>query len=230
MDKEESELRLKKLIDMGKSKGYLTFDELNEDLPDDEISSEYVDDILMTLEKMDIMVIDEDEKDEIEKIRKKKKREEEELVIENKLFAEDLSDTGGRVSDPVKMYLKEMGCISLLTREGEVVLAKRIEEGERDALDFLIKVGVGIEYIIELGKRLEKGEIKLKDVINDLEEDENYLQIGEKKESTLRIIDEIKQLYEHINILRKEKAKKRTKAQRKRELTEEIDKEKEKIK
>ena len=230
MDKEESELRLKKLIDHGKSKGYLTFDELNEDLPDDEISSEYIDDILMTLEKMDIMVIDEDEKDEIEKIRKRKKREEEELVIENKLFAEDLSDTGGRVSDPVKMYLKEMGCISLLTREGEVVLAKRIEEGERDALDCLIKAGVGIEYIIELGERLEKGEIKLKDVINDLEEDENYLQIGEKKESILRIIDEIKQVYEHINILRKERAKKRTKAQRKRELAEEIEREKEKIK
>ncbi len=230
MDKEESELRLKKLIDHGKSKGYLTFDELNEDLPDDEISSEYIDDILMTLEKMDIMVIDEEEKDEIEKIRKRKKREEEELVIENKLFAEDLSDTGGRVSDPVKMYLKEMGCISLLTREGEVVLAKRIEEGERDALDCLIKAGVGIEYIIELGERLEKGEIKLKDVINDLEEDENYLQIGEKKESILRIIDEIKQVYEHINILRKERAKKRTKAQRKRELAEEIEREKEKIK
>ena len=101
----------------------------------------------------------------------------------------EISEPSSRVSDPVKMYLKEMGCISLLTREGEVVIAKRIEAGEKEALWALLDCSVGVEHIIELGDRLEDGQIKIKDVINDLEDDDSYLQLGEKKEFLISLID-----------------------------------------
>ena len=117
---------LKRLIDIGKDKGYITYEELNDDLPDEIISSEHIDDVMMMFEELDIMVIDEAAKNEIEKSRKLKKKKEKELEKEE--LQADLVDNSTRVSDPVKMYLKEMGCISLLTREGEVDIAKRIED------------------------------------------------------------------------------------------------------
>ncbi|MGD8229943.1 MAG: RNA polymerase sigma factor region1.1 domain-containing protein, partial [Desulfobacteraceae bacterium] len=115
---------LKRLIDTGKDKGYITYEELNDDLPEDVVSSEYIDDLMMMFEELDIMVIDEASKEEIEKSKKLKKKQKKAQEKEN--YRAQLSDTGARVSDPVKMYLKEMGCISLLTREGEVEIAKRI--------------------------------------------------------------------------------------------------------
>jgi len=104
-------------------------------------------------EEMDILVIDEATKEEIEKSRKLLKKKQEKAP-EKESFRAEISDGLARVSDPVKMYLKEMGCISLLTREGEVEIAKRIESGEEEALTALLRCCVGIEYIIELGQKL----------------------------------------------------------------------------
>jgi len=182
------------LIDIGKDKGYITYEELNDDLPSDIVSSEYIDDLMMMFEELDIMVIDEASKEEIEKSKKIRKKKQK--ALEKEKFRAEISDSTARVSDPVKMYLKEMGCISLLTREGEVEIAKRIEAGEKEALRALLKCCVGIEYIIELGERLREGEVKLKDVINDLDDEENHTHIGERKESTIYLIDEINGLYQ----------------------------------
>src|SRR3989339_1275977 len=107
---------LKRLIDIGKDKGYITYEELNDDLPNDVISSDYIDDLMMMFEELDIMVIDEASKEQFEKSKKLKKKQEK--AVEKESYRVDISDVATRVSDPVKMYLKEMGCISLLTREG----------------------------------------------------------------------------------------------------------------
>jgi len=123
-----------------------------------------------------------------------------------------------RVSDPVKMYLKEMGCISLLTREGEVEIAKRIEAGEKEALDALLKCRVGIEYIIELGDLLKNGEIKLKDIINDLDDEDSHTQIGERKESIIRLIDEIQFLHRDSITLKTQALKKGIPAAKKKRI------------
>jgi RNA polymerase primary sigma factor len=215
-------VNLKRLIDMGKDKGYITYEELNDDLPDDVVSSEYIDDLMIMFEELDIMVIDEASKEEIEKSKKVKKRQEK--ISEKENYRAEISDGTARVSDPVKMYLKEMGCISLLTREGEVEIAKRIEAGEKEALDALLKCCVGIEYIIDLGDRLKRSEIKLKDVINDLEDEESHTQIGERKESILGLIDEIRGLYEERCGLRQEVSKKRYSAATKKKLNSKIEK------
>ena len=208
---------LKRLIDIGKDKGYITYEELNDDLPDEIISSEHIDDVMMMFEELDILVIDEAAKNEIEKSRKLKKKKEKELEKED--FRAEIVDSSTRVSDPVKMYLKEMGCISLLTREGEVDIAKRIEEGEKNTLDLLLKCYVGIEYIIDLGEKLKTGEVKLKNIINDPDYEENHAQIGEKREHLIKLIDDIKSLYEEYCKLKVEISKKSCTAAKKKKLT-----------
>jgi RNA polymerase primary sigma factor len=209
-------VNLKRLIDIGKDKGYITYEELNDELPDEVVSSETIDDLMMMFEELDVMVIDEASKEAIEKSRRIKKRQEK--VVEKENFRAEVADVATRVSDPVKMYLKEMGSISLLTREGEVEIAKRIEAGEKEALDALLKCRVGIEYIIELGDLLKDGEIKLKDVINDLDDEDSHTQIGERKESIIHLIGEIESLYQDSLELKTQALKKGLLAARKKRI------------
>ena len=219
---------LKRLIDIGKDKGYITYEELNDDLPEDVISSDYIDDLMIMFEELDIMVIDEAAKEKIEKSRKLKRKQERAVDKEN--FRAEISDVGARVSDPVKMYLKEMGGISLLTREGEVEIAKRIEAGEGKAMDALLRCAVGIEYIVDLGKELKRGDIKLKDVINDLdEEDSQTQQVGERKETIIRIIDQIEALRTECGDLKKALSKKGLSAQKKKKLVAKVEENNHKI-
>ncbi|MBN1849844.1 MAG: RNA polymerase sigma factor RpoD [Deltaproteobacteria bacterium] len=206
MENKTTIVNLKRLIDIGKDKGYITYEELNDDLPEDIISSEHIDDVMMMFEELDILVIDESAKKEIEKSKRLKKKREK--LSERDTMQSERSDGAGRVSDPVKMYLKEMGCISLLTRDGEVEIAKRIEEGEKDTLNALLKCCIGIEYIVDLGNKLKKGKIKLKDVINEPEYEDAQVQIGEKKEALLNTMEEISRLFEEYHDLKKEVLKK----------------------
>ncbi|MBC8420799.1 MAG: RNA polymerase sigma factor RpoD [Desulfobacteraceae bacterium] len=222
MNKNTDMANLKRLIDNGKDKGYITFEELNDDLSEDFVSSEeHIDELMMMFEELDIMVIDEAAKKKIEKA-KKAKKEAEKTEEDSSSASVDLADISSRVSDPVKMYLKEMGRISLLTREGEVEIAKRIEAGEKKALETLLVCGVGVEHIIDLGELLKEGETKLKDVINDLEEDDSYMLMGEKKESVINLINKIRGLNEDMCLKRREKAKPRCTEKTKKKLSEQI--------
>ena len=220
-------INLKRLIDIGKDKGYVTYEELNDDLPDDVVSSDHIDDVMMMFEELDIMVIDEASKEEIEKSRKIKRKREK--ALEKSAFQSDVSDGSSRVSDPVKMYLKEMGCISLLTREGEVEIAMRIEEGEKETLNALLKCCVGIEYIIELGEKLKHGEIKLKDIINEPDYEDGHVNLGERREHLIQVIDEIEGLHKEIIEARKEITKKSCSVTKKKRLRSRIEKDHNKI-
>jgi len=210
-------VNLKRLIDIGKDKGYITYEELNNDLPDEIVSSEYIDDVMMMFEELDILIIDEASKKEIEQSKKIKKRQQEKL-LEKESFQPEPADSAARVSDPVKMYLKEMGCISLLTREGEVEIAKKIESGEQETLQALLKCGIGVEYLIQLGEGLKEGSLKLKDIINDLDDEDSYLQIHERKETIINIIDEIGGFFRENNNIKRESLKKNCSAARRKQL------------
>ena len=229
IDKSTDMVNLKKLINTGKNKGYVTFEELNDDLSEDVISSEeQIDDLMMMFEELDIMVVDEATKKKIEnrKDLKKTRTKQEDKTI----GSFDLSDSASRISDPVKMYLKEMGRISLLTREGEVEIAKRIETGEKEALEALLACGVGVEHIIQLGECLKETEVKLKDVINDMEEDDDsFMQMGEKRESLIHLIDQIQELNESLRHKRREKAKGRCLEETRKTLNAGIKEDQEKI-
>ena len=149
MSKNTDMVNLKRLIDIGKNKGYITYEELNDDLSDEIASSEEnIDDLMMMFEELDIMVVDEESKGEIEKAKRAKKKQEKAEDKENHRL--EVSETPSRVSDPVKMYLKEMGSIALLTREGEVEIARMQPWGGSPAL-------VASDGLFSFGAHLQDG-------------------------------------------------------------------------
>jgi RNA polymerase primary sigma factor len=157
---------VEKLISLGKKKGFLTYDEVNDILPSDIVSSDQIDDVMMMFGEMDIEVVDDTQRI---KIQKQKSAEIEEKEDEDELDADAL----GKTNDPVRMYLREMGSVSLLTREGEVEIAKRIERGKREITRAILSSPVTLKEIIMLGERLEKGRLSLREICRDLEEEEN---------------------------------------------------------
>ena len=219
---------LKNLLDKGKDRGYITLDELNSKLPDDIFSpSNDTHELKMMFEELDIMLIDETRrKEEHEKI------EDDIKLLETESLHLDMdTDASSRVCDPVKLYLKEMGSVSLLTRDGEVEIAKRIEKGENQALSGLLEAQVGIEHIIELGEKLKKNEIKLKEVIVDLEDDGmEYAQVDEKKRSLINMIDQIKEIHKKLGEKTRRISKKSCSDEEKRRLAAEIKRDISKIK
>jgi len=193
MAKNGDGINLRRLINIGKDKGYITYQELNEDLSDDTISSEEIDDLLQMFEDLNIKVISEPANGQIEARRKSGEAEEEDKREKHSLYEVE-DDFSTKTYDPVKMYLREMGYISLLSREGEVKIAKRIETSENQLLNALIKCRVGIEYIKELGRELEVGIIKVRDIVNDIEDEYNVHQIGQRRDFLLTLINNMAEL------------------------------------
>ena len=187
---------LRRLILMGKEKGYLTYDEVNSVLPDELVSSEKIDDMMMIFDEMDIEVVDSSQQAKMlkEKIEKDGEASEEE---DRALPLED--DSGGRVTDPVKMYLREMGMVCLLTREGEVEIAKRIERGEEEVIDAIIATPIGVREILNLREKIALEKLRVRDVLKNLDEDfEEYSSEEEdkEKERLIELLEEVQQLYE----------------------------------
>jgi RNA polymerase primary sigma factor len=195
MAKNGDEVNLRRLITIGKDKGYITYQELNDDLSDDIISSEEIDDLLQMFEELNIKVVSEPVRGKIEKT-KKPKQVEEDSKEEKDSLTELEDEFAAKTYDPVKMYLREMGLISLLSREGEVEIAKRIETGENQVLNALIKCRIGLEYMFELGKNLEAGRLKVRDIVNDIEDDFNAHRIGQRRDLLLSFINQMKALDE----------------------------------
>lgn len=197
MAKNSDEINLRRLINIGKDKGYITYKELNEDLSDDIISSEEIDDLLQMFEDLNIKVVSEPKDAQIQKSKKLGKPD-----LQNKETKGTLSDIdeefAAKAYDPVKMYLREMGLISLLSREGEVEIAKRIESGEDQVLNALIRCRTGVEYITALGWDLEAGRIKVRDIVNDIEDEYNVHQIGQRRDFLLGLIKKIGSLDQEI--------------------------------
>ena len=228
MDKNTDMINLKRLIHNGKKRGYITFEELNDDLSDDLVSSEeHIDELMIMFQELDIMVIDDAAKKKIEQAEEARKKAAK--AAENANASVDLAEAVSGVADPVKMYLKEMGRVSLLTREGEVEIAKRIESSENETLHRLLLCGVGVESVIELGEMLRNGEVKLKDVINEMEDDDSYMLIGERKESVINLINQIRELNERMCLNRRDKAKARCTEETRKKLTAKIKMDQQKI-
>ncbi len=197
MAKEEEMEKVKALIHMGKKKGFLTYDEVNNLLPPDIVSSDQIDDLMMMFGEMDIEVVD-----AAHKVKVSKQREEVEALPpeeELELDAEGL----GKSIDPVYMYLREMGSVSLLTREGEVEIAKRIEQGEKEVIKAVLDSPLTIKEIIQLGERLRSKKVKPKELTPELEdEDEYFLEEEFNVQRILALIDQIRKLDERNRQLR----------------------------
>jgi RNA polymerase primary sigma factor len=180
---------LKLLITRGKKQGYLTYEELNDALPDGEVSADQIDEMMMVFDELDIEIIDG------RRIKSLEQRAEKPVTqIKSAPPLEEGRDTFGRVTDPVKMYLREMGLVSLLSREGEVEIAKQIEAGEQDVLMALVESTVGVRSIIRFGENLRNGQVRLRDVLRDVDETDAYIEEEEHAQKILNIVDKIKRI------------------------------------
>jgi RNA polymerase primary sigma factor len=200
---------VKQLIDMGKEKGYLLYDEVNDLLPSDVTSSDELDDMFSIFRSQGIEVVDGEPKiSEVEKLGFDKETSED---VELDLTPGALDKT----NDPVRLYLREMGTVPLLTREGEVEIAKRIERGQLSVLKAMSRSPIVIKEIINLGGQLQRGERSVNDVIvlnDDLLADDKA---EEQLRETVQAIEEIQKLFRKLNqILQKFQGPQRGKSAR----------------
>ena len=227
----ESERKKRELITMGKAKGFLTYDEVNEHMPENIVSSEQMDDWLTTFSGEGIELVDsaskikiaekpnviasDEESDADEPAKKADADEEEEEEDE-----EEDADGASKTNDPVRLYLRKMGSVSLLTREGEVEIAKRIEEGERRILQVVLNSSVAIEQILELGDKLRQGKIRVKEVVKDADDEDAEFDEQWHIERVCKVIEKVRRLFrEQEKLSEKLGAKALPEAQRKRART-----------
>jgi len=167
-----SDAAVKKMIKQAKKRGFVTFDQLNDVLPSDTTSPEQIEDIMSMLSEMGINVSESDDADSEEEEAKEEAEEEpdNELVeVTAKAVTETKkSEPGERTDDPVRMYLREMGTVELLSREGEIAIAKRIEAGREAMIAGLCESPLTFQAIIIWRDELNEGKIFLRDII-DLE-------------------------------------------------------------
>ena len=169
-----SDAGVKKMIKAAKKRGYVTFDQLNEVLPSDEVSSDQIEDIYAMLNEMGINVVETEEADNDEKDKDEADDDDEDTgneVVEAKpksLATTEKKEPSERTDDPVRMYLREMGSVELLSREGEIAIAKRIEAGREAMIAGLCESPLTFQAIIIWRDELNEGKVFLRDII-DLE-------------------------------------------------------------
>jgi RNA polymerase primary sigma factor len=179
---------MKALMERGREKGFVTYDEVNDALPSD-IGSDQIDDVMSMFGEHDIEVVDGAEK----KMKlPDKPPEPEEKEEEAKAEEKEEEDAGyGKSNDPVRMYLRKMGSVSLLTREGEVEIAKRIEEGEKEVLAAVLSSSIAIKEILDLGERLRKGKIRVREIIKDAGDEQQAEREEEEPEEEVEETPEV---------------------------------------
>ncbi len=211
------------LLEKGRAQGYVTYDELNSALPPDVLTGDQIDDVMEIFGEHAIEVVDEFQKVSVPPARplligEVEEPSEEEAPEEEE---EDLEYAAGiKANDPVRLYLKEMGSIPLLNREGEVSLAKRIEDGEREIVAAVKGCPVALAEILEIGQKLRTGESQIRDVIKDLDEDSTEEEEEEARQKVLGIVARIRKTIlaaqEAERPLRKKMAEKARAAQKKK--------------
>ncbi len=211
---------IKALVTKGKKQGYLTYDEINEMLPKDMLSVEQIDETLMLFYANNIEVVDEKHQKKVVKLKK---------VKEKKDTSSAAAADFGTVTDPVKMYLREMGLVTLLSREGEVVIAKKIEAGEQEVLRALLESTVGVESIINLGGDIAEGALRPKYVLRDVDEGDTYADEVAQTEKFLDIIRQIRELHEENRGYRETLFKAEMKSDEKRRIKRNISRRSNKI-
>ncbi len=162
---------VKKLLAKAKRRGFLTYDELNAALPQDQMSSEQIEDVMSAINDMGVQIVENDEAGEDGE----DEQEEEEVETVDNISENDprsltstvkKTGTGERTDDPVRMYLREMGAVELLSREGEIAIAKRIESGRDTMILGLCESPITFHAIIDWSNALNDGEMQLREILD----------------------------------------------------------------
>ena len=208
---------IKELVSDGREKGFVTIDEINESLGDETPSPEQLEKIFNIFAEMDIEVIDSEKKMDIVSDQTDSPTE-----LDNETSELNL-DPGidNSTDDPVRMYLREMGSIQLLSRDGEVEVAKRIEKGNADLIDIFSDSKLILLYLQNLTKHLKNKKIKARHVISGLDEDDNVIEDEDK--ATVKLIAQFDVLWKHhrsVNKFQKHQAKRKLQPAEKKRLEE----------
>ncbi|NLV29974.1 MAG: RNA polymerase sigma factor RpoD [Acidobacteria bacterium] len=188
MSIEEKYDEVKELILMGKERGYLLYDEVNDLLPEGVCSSDELDSIFSLFGSAGIEVIDTEQKFQEENKRGEKKEDDSGEESEFDFGALNLDKT----NDPVRLYLREMGTVPLLSREGEVEIAKRVEHGQRVILKALSRSPLVVQEILEIGDQLKKKQVSVRDIVLFNEEEVTEERVEQKAQEVLSVIDSIR--------------------------------------
>ena len=198
---EEKYDQVRQLINMGKERGYLLYDEVNDILPAEVHSSEEIDDLLSTFERYGIDIYE-----DVAAAKAARAALEVAEPIEGEIKEEaagseevELDLTPGlleKTNDPVRMYLREMGTVPLLTREGEVAIAKRIERGQLLVLKTITRSPIVIKELIAIADDLRNGTRSIKEIVQFDDEELTEEKIENKTRQTLKILDKIASLYD----------------------------------
>ena len=169
VDAETRRLRLKTLITLGKDRGYLTYSEINDHLPDDLVDAEAIESIVAMINDMGIQVFDEaPAAEELIISETASAVADDDVAEEAEQAISQLDSEFGRTTDPVRMYMREMGTVELLTREGEIEIAMRIEDGLKHMVQAISACPMSIAQILELADKIEKGEVIVDDIVDGL--------------------------------------------------------------
>ncbi|WP_420382584.1 RNA polymerase sigma factor RpoD [Novosphingobium sp.] len=159
---------IKKLIARAKRRGIITYDELNEALPQDQMNSEQIEDIMAAISEMGVNIVesDDDAVDPEDREAEDREAEEPETGMDDRPVVEKRKETIERTDDPVRMYLREMGAVELLSREGEIAIAKRIEAGRDTMIMGLCESPITFHAIIQWSEALNAGEMQLREILD----------------------------------------------------------------
>ncbi len=185
------EKTIKALLTKGKKKKKIAVDDIAAKLPQKEYTSEQLDEIILRLNEAGIQIVD-PQKALVKKADTKK-------PVKAKT---SVTPDYGRVNDPVKLYLREMGMVTLLSREGEVEIAKKIENGEREVLKALIDTQTGVEAILDLSDKMENGLVRPRYILKDLEEGDNYVEEAVQIDKFLVVARSIREIHDENKALR----------------------------
>ena len=178
MPKQELLGEVKKLINLGKEKGFLTYDDLNSTLPADVVSSDQFSTIMTMFGEMDIEIVESAETERTPKAAEGEEAieesEEAEASEENEKEIDLTPGALSRTDDPVRLYLKEMGSVALLSREGEIEIAKRIEEGKKDIATVVYGLPMTLEFVLNLRDQLKNGKIDVREIVPVVETEEDF--------------------------------------------------------
>jgi RNA polymerase primary sigma factor len=194
-----------------KDKGVFDFEEVDEVIESDEVSSDHLEDMLTTFNEIDIEVLDDDGGVSTQKV-------EEDLAEEERVEEIEDLELIGRTSDPVRLYLREMGRVSLLTREGEVAIAKRIEEGKKEVIRVILNCPMTVKEVLNIGDGIREGRIEIRNITNEVDDEEGYTEEKEfYKDKILKIIGRVRSLDDDIQKLKAKGGGGEEKLQKKRE-------------
>ena len=197
--------QVKALISKGKSAGYLTIEEVTKSVPAEMTTPENIEELISLFDQLDIAIVDSEKEGksiavnhadvDSEPVDMAFDGSDEGAEFPLDLSADDNGDFAARNTDPVRMYLREMGAVPLLDRDGEVVIAKKIETGEQDVLYALVEVPVAVEELINVGEDLKQNRIKLKDVVKTIEEDDPTEDEMNQRQRVILLLEEIRVIY-----------------------------------